>query len=27
MSKGGETTAANLQTLCWKCNRNKSNKL
>ncbi len=27
VSKGGETTAANLQTLCWKCNRNKSNKL
>ena len=27
VSKGGETIAANLQTLCWKCNRNKSNKL
>ena len=26
ISKGGKTEAANLQTLCWKCNRSKSNK-
>ena len=27
VSKGGETVPSNLQTLCWKCNRSKSNKL
>ena len=27
VSKGGFTTEENLQTLCWKCNRAKSNKL
>ena len=27
VSKGGYTTEENLQTLCWKCNRTKSNKL
>lgn len=27
ISKGGPTTEDNLQTLCWKCNRSKSNKL
>ncbi|MCR4703663.1 MAG: HNH endonuclease [Saccharofermentans sp.] len=27
VSKGGCTREDNLQTLCWKCNRNKSNKL
>ena len=27
VSKGGYTTEENLQTLCWKCNRAKSNKL
>ena len=27
VSKGGTTTEENLQTLCWKCNRAKSNKL
>ena len=27
VSKGGMTTKSNLQTLCWKCNRSKSNKL
>ena len=27
ISKGGFTVADNLQTLCWKCNREKSNKL
>ena len=27
ISKGGLTTEDNLQTLCWKCNRSKSNKL
>ena len=27
VSKGGLTTLDNLQTLCWKCNRTKSNKL
>ena len=27
LSKGGITTEKNLQTLCWKCNRKKSNKL
>ena len=27
ISKGGLTTEENLQTLCWKCNRSKSNKL
>ena len=26
VSKGGYTTEENLQTLCWKCNRAKSNK-
>ena len=27
ISKNGKTTIDNLQTLCWKCNRQKSNKL
>ena len=27
VSKGGETKEDNLQTLCWKCNRAKSNKI
>lgn len=27
VSKGGCTVAENLQTLCWKCNRAKSNKM
>lgn len=27
VSKGGYTTEENLQTLCWKCNRSKSNKI
>ena len=27
VSKGGYTTEENLQTLCWKCNRTKSNKI
>ena len=27
VSKGGYTTEDNLQTLCWKCNRAKSNKI
>lgn len=27
VSKGGLTTEENLQTLCWKCNRSKSNKM
>ncbi|MBC2849860.1 HNH endonuclease [Cetobacterium sp. 8H] len=27
ISKGGETIEDNLQTLCWKCNRAKSNKI
>lgn len=27
VSKGGLTEESNLQTLCWKCNRSKSNKL
>ena len=27
VSKGGLTAEDNLQTLCWKCNRSKSNKL
>lgn len=27
VSKGGQTTEDNLQTLCWKCNRAKSNKI
>lgn len=27
VSKGGITTEDNLQTLCWKCNRSKSDKL
>lgn len=27
LSKGGETTEANLQTLCWKCNRTKGAKI
>lgn len=27
VSKGGLTTEENLQTLCWKCNRHKGNKL
>lgn len=26
VSKGGKTEASNLQTLCWRCNRQKSNK-
>ena len=26
ISKGGKTEASNLQTLCWRCNREKSNK-
>ncbi|MGP1364203.1 MAG: HNH endonuclease [Neisseria sp.] len=27
VSKGGMTEYSNLQTLCWKCNRSKSNKI
>lgn len=27
VSKGGQTEEMNLQTLCWKCNRAKSNKI
>ncbi len=27
VSKGGRTLEDNLQTLCWKCNRAKSNKI
>lgn len=27
VSKGGLSTPGNLQTLCWRCNRTKSNKL
>lgn len=27
VSKGGRTTEDNLQTLCWKCNRSKSDKI
>ena len=27
LSKGGETTYGNLQTLCWKCNRTKGAKI
>lgn len=27
LSKGGKTVKENLQTLCWKCNRTKSNKM
>ena len=27
ISKGGKTEAGNLQTLCWRCNRAKSNKI
>lgn len=27
VSEGGKTEASNLQTLCWRCNREKSNKL
>ncbi len=27
VAKGGYTTEDNLQTLCWRCNRNKSDKL
>lgn len=27
LSKGGLSTADNLQTLCWRCNRTKSNKV
>lgn len=27
ISKGGMTTVENLQTLCWRCNRTKGNKL
>lgn len=27
LSKGGLSTAENLQTLCWRCNRTKSNKV
>ena len=26
ISKGGKTVESNLQTLCWSCNRSKSNK-
>ena len=27
VSKGGKTVPENLQTLCWRCNRSKSNKI
>ncbi|MGW9550889.1 HNH endonuclease [Citricoccus zhacaiensis] len=27
VSKGGLSTPENLQTMCWKCNRTKSNKV
>ena len=27
VSKGGKTLPENLQTLCWRCNRSKSDKL
>ena len=27
LSKGGKTEERNLQTLCWKCNRSKGNKI
>lgn len=27
VSKGGQTAPENLQTLCWRCNRTKSNKI
>uniref|UniRef100_UPI00111C32C3 HNH endonuclease n=1 Tax=Mycobacterium avium TaxID=1764 RepID=UPI00111C32C3 len=27
ISKGGMSTPDNLQTLCWRCNRTKSNKV
>lgn len=27
ISKNGSTTEDNLQTLCWKCNRSKGNKI
>ena len=27
LSKGGKTEEENLQTLCWKCNRKKGNKI
>lgn len=27
VSKGGLTTEDNLQTLCWRCNRKKGNKI
>ncbi|MES6325425.1 HNH endonuclease, partial [Cutibacterium acnes] len=27
VSRGGLTTEENLQTLCWQCNRTKSNKV
>ena len=27
VAKGGYTTEDNLQTLCWKCNRSKSDKI
>jgi len=27
VSKGGLSAEENLQTLCWRCNRTKSNKL
>lgn len=27
LSKGGITSEDNLQTLCWRCNRRKSNKI
>lgn len=27
VSKGGLTTPEKLQTLCWKCNRSKSNNI
>ncbi|HJB68761.1 MAG TPA: HNH endonuclease [Candidatus Fournierella excrementigallinarum] len=27
VSKGGRTEEDNLQTLCWKCNRSKGDKI
>ena len=27
LSKGGMTTESNLQTLCWRCNRSKGDKV
>ncbi|WP_255585745.1 HNH endonuclease [Tsukamurella strandjordii] len=27
VSRGGVSTPENLQTLCWRCNRSKSNKM